>query len=111
MWQCIGGAGAFNWFALVLLLSPNLKVFILEQHQIWKHVLPLLGFQYYPKIVQKCGCEGMLVPGVQKYRHAICGAVSQSQWKGMEGNVGAVIVYDESVARGNGTRIFLKAID
>jgi len=29
----------------------------------------------------------------------------------MEGNVGAVIVYDESVARGNGTRIFLKAID
>lgn len=53
----------------------------------------------------------MLVPDVQKYRDAICGAVSQSRWNGVERNVGAVIGYDESVAWGNGTKIFLKAID
>jgi hypothetical protein len=59
----------------------------------------------------KYGSGGMLLPDVQNHRDAVCGAGSQSWWNGVEGNVGAVIGYDESVAWGNGTRIFLKGID
>jgi hypothetical protein len=61
-------------------------------------MLPLPGFPYHPEIVQKYGSEGMLVHDVQKYRYAVCGAVSRSRRNGVKRNVGAVIGYDESVA-------------
>lgn len=112
MWQCVWGGGGFNWWcALVLLLSLNLKSLQLRAVPKLEARATIARFPVPSWNCAKDDCEGMLLPDAQKYRDAVCGEGSRSLWNGVEGNVGAVIEYDGSVAWGNGTRIFLKPID
>ena len=109
MWQHVWGGGASNWwFALVSLLSLNLKSLQLRAVPNLEACGTVARFPVPSRNCAKYGSEGMKLPDVQKNRDAVCAARSHSQWNGVEGNLGAVIGYDESVAWGNGARIFFK---